>query len=36
MEAESHQLTEGGRVRLVNVLKPYTDRIVGDVKLAAR
>ena len=34
IEAESHQLAEGGRVRLVNVLKPYTDRIVGDVKLA--
>ena len=34
IEAENHQLAEGGRVRLVNVLKPYTDRIVGDVKLA--
>lgn len=34
MEAESHQEADGGRVRHVNVLKPYTDRIVGDVKLA--
>lgn len=34
IEAESHQFAEGGRVRHVNVLKPYTDRIVGDVKLA--
>jgi len=34
MEAESHQLAEGGGVRQVDVLKAYTDRIVGDVKLA--
>jgi phosphomannomutase len=34
MEAESHEKADGGRVRHVNVLKPYTDRIVADVKLA--
>jgi phosphomannomutase len=34
MEAETHQRHDGGRVRHVNVLAPYTDRIVGDVKLA--
>jgi len=34
METESHQTSDGGRVRHVNVLAPYTDRIVGDVKLA--
>jgi phosphomannomutase len=34
MEAETHQPQDGGRVRHVNVLAPYTDRIVGDVKLA--
>jgi phosphomannomutase len=34
MEAESWVLREGGRVRHVNVLAPYRDRIVGDVKLA--
>ena len=34
MEAESWTLRDGGRVRHVNVLAPYRDRIVGDVKLA--
>ena len=34
MEAESWVLREGGRVRHVNVLAPYRDRIVGDVKLS--
>ena len=34
IEAESHQLADGGSVRQVDVLKAYTDRIVGDVKLA--
>ncbi|MGH6626209.1 MAG: phosphomannomutase/phosphoglucomutase, partial [Burkholderiaceae bacterium] len=33
MEEESWTLKEGGRVRNVNVLAPYRDRIVGDVKL---
>jgi len=34
IEAESHQLADGGSVRPVDVLQAYTDRIVGDVKLA--
>ncbi|MDP3346385.1 MAG: phosphomannomutase/phosphoglucomutase [Hydrogenophaga sp.] len=34
IEAESHQLADGGSVRQVDVLQAYTDRIVGDVKLA--
>jgi phosphomannomutase len=34
METETHVRQDGGRVRHVNVLKPYTDRIVGDVKLS--
>ncbi|MDP2093140.1 MAG: phosphomannomutase/phosphoglucomutase, partial [Hydrogenophaga sp.] len=34
IEAESHQLADGGIVRQVDVLQAYTDRIVGDVKLA--
>ena len=34
METETHQPQDGGRVRHVNVLAPYTDRIVGDVKLS--
>jgi phosphomannomutase len=34
MEAETHRRQDGGRVRNVNVLAPYTDRIAGDVKLA--
>ena len=34
MEAESWGLRPGGRVRQVNVLASYSDRIVGDVKLA--
>jgi phosphomannomutase len=33
MEAESWQMQDGGRVRNVNVEKPYRDRIVADVKL---
>lgn len=34
MEAETHQRTDGGRVRLINVSAAYKDRIVSDVKLA--
>jgi phosphomannomutase len=34
MEAETWVLQAGGRVRNVNVLAPYRDRIAGDVKLA--
>jgi phosphomannomutase len=34
METETHVRQDGGRVRHVNVLAPYTDRIVGDVKLS--
>jgi len=34
MEAETWQLREGGRVRHLDVLADYTQRIVGDVKLA--
>lgn len=34
MEAETHQRTDGGRVRLINVSAAYKDRIVTDVKLA--
>ena len=33
MEAENWKLQSGGRIRNVNVLKPYRDRIVNDVKL---
>jgi phosphomannomutase len=33
MAAENWTLQPGGRIRNVNVIKPYTDRIVGDVKL---
>jgi len=34
MAQESWVLKAGGQVRLVNLLKPYTDRILGDVRLA--
>jgi phosphomannomutase len=34
MEAENWVLQGGGRLRHINVLAPYRDRIVGDVKLA--
>ncbi|WP_332746005.1 phosphomannomutase/phosphoglucomutase [Hydrogenophaga sp.] len=34
MEAETHQRTEGGRVRLINVQAAYQARIVGDIKLS--
>jgi phosphomannomutase len=34
MEGENWVPREGGRVRHVNVLAPYRDRIVGDVKLS--
>ena len=34
MEAENWVLQPGGRVRNINVLAPYRDRIIGDVKLA--
>jgi phosphomannomutase len=34
MEAESWLLQGGGRLTHVNVLAPYRDRILGDVKLA--
>jgi phosphomannomutase len=34
IESESWQLQEGGRVRNINVLGPYRDRIVGDAKLS--
>ena len=34
IETDSGQRADGGRVRNVNVLAPYTDRIAGDVKLA--
>ncbi|HQQ71284.1 MAG TPA: phosphomannomutase/phosphoglucomutase [Alicycliphilus sp.] len=34
MEAESWQLAPGGSVRRADVLSDYTQRIVGDVKLA--
>ncbi|MDM0043876.1 phosphomannomutase/phosphoglucomutase [Variovorax dokdonensis] len=34
MEADSAPLAEGGSVRKVDVLPAYTERIVGDVKLA--
>jgi phosphomannomutase len=33
MEEQSHQVQDGGRVRAVDVLAPYTERIVADVKL---
>ncbi len=33
MEAESWAEKSGGKIRNVNVLKPYRDRIVGDIKL---
>jgi len=33
MEDENWTLKDGGRVRNVNVLAPYRDRIAGDVKL---
>lgn len=33
MEAQSHQVEDGGSVRTVDVLAPYTERIVADVKL---
>ena len=36
MEAESWALRDGGTVRNLNVLAPYTARIVGDIKLARR
>ena len=36
MEAESWLLSPGGTVRNLNVLAPYTDRIVGDIKLARK
>ncbi|PZO14810.1 MAG: phosphomannomutase/phosphoglucomutase [Burkholderiales bacterium] len=34
MEAESHTLADGGRVRLINVQAAYQARIVGDIKLS--
>ncbi len=34
METDSHRFADDGRVRHVNVLAPYTDRIIGDVKLS--
>ena len=34
MEAESWVENDGGRIRNINVLGPYRDRIVGDIKLA--
>ena len=34
MEAESWVENDGGRIRNINVLAPYRDRIVGDIKLA--
>jgi phosphomannomutase len=34
MEAETWVLQDGGRVRNINVLAPYRDRIVGDIRLA--
>ncbi len=36
MEAETWALRDGGTVRNLNVLAPYTARIVGDIKLARR
>lgn len=36
MEAESWALQDGGTVRNLNLLAPYTARIVGDIKLARR
>ena len=33
MTDESWTLQPGGRVRLMNMLKPYSDRIIGDVRL---
>ena len=33
MEAESWQLADGGRIRNINVEKPYSARIVSDIKL---
>jgi phosphomannomutase len=36
MEAESWLLAPGGTVRNLNVLAPYTARIVGDIKLARK
>ena len=36
MEDESWQLAPGGKVSNVNVLAPYRDRIVGDIKLARK
>ena len=34
MTEESWTLKTGGRVRLMNLLKPYSDRITGDLRLA--
>ena len=34
MEAGSWVENDGGRIRNINVLTPYRDRIVGDIKLA--
>ncbi len=34
MEAGSWVENDGGRIRNINVLAPYRDRIVGDIKLA--
>ncbi|MBS3996338.1 MAG: phosphomannomutase/phosphoglucomutase [Hydrogenophaga sp.] len=34
MEQETGERVDGGRVRLINVLAAYRDRIVGDVKLS--
>ena len=34
MEAESHTLADGGRVRLINVQAAYQARIVGDIQLS--
>ena len=36
MQAESWALQDGGTVRNLNLLAPYTARIVGDIKLARR
>jgi phosphomannomutase len=34
MTDESWVLRAGGQVRLMNILKPYSDRIIGDVRLS--
>ena len=34
MTDESWALQAGGQVRLMNILKPYSDRILGDVRLS--